>query len=106
MLTMCILRRCGEKFEQKHANVRSGIHKCYPSDCRLRAREQSLFKLLIFPLVWRLYCQLMDLGLLPTLKRHGDILGYIIVTTIVGFCFSTEGYSNRRRLQGMIRGYG
>ena len=59
------------------------------------SREQSLFKLLIFPLVWRcIVSKAMDLGLLPTLNRHGDILGYVIVTTIVGFCFSTEGYSN------------
>ena len=78
-----------------------------PAIIGFSSREQQLFKLLIFPLVWRcIVSKAMDIGLLPTLKRHGDILGYVIVTTIVGFCFSTEGYSNQRQLQGMIRGYG
>jgi len=96
MLTMCILRRCtGKQLSRKKAMFMAAFISAIPAIIGMTAKEQSLFKLLIYPLMYRcLFTKIFEIGLLPTLKRHGDILGYFIVTFFFGYCQLCESYSN------------
>ena len=66
-----------------------------PAIVGMTSKEQSLFKLLVFPLMYRcLFTKIFEKNLLPTPQKHGDILGYVLATFFYGYCQLCENHSN------------
>jgi hypothetical protein len=76
-----------------------------PLTIGLSRKELALVKLFIFPLAGRCFIgSLLSHESFPKLKRHGDILGYCLFSSIIGLTFMNEKYSNP--LEGAVRSYG
>ena len=61
----------------------------------LRKNEQSLLKLLIYPVAWRCFCTtLLENQIIPTINRHGDILAYVALSSVIGYCMVFEAWSS------------
>ena len=94
-LTMCVLRRWqGKDINRKRAMLLAACFSALPAIVGFTPKELSLFKLFLFPLVCRcLVTKASEIGMIPYLTRHNDIIGYMIATSIVGFCYTIESYS-------------
>ena len=94
MLTMCALRRYAKgKLSRKKAMLIAALVSSLPVIFGMNPREQNLFKLLIYPLMFRcLFTKIFEMGLLPSFK-HGEIAGYFLTTFFYGHCQLVETYS-------------
>ena len=106
MGVMCCLRRTlGKKINRKRAMAFAAFLSAIPIVVGLNKKELSLFKLLIYPLMYRcLVTKLIELGLIPTFK-HGDILGYVVTTFFYGFCQICESHSHQPQMYNMVKQY-
>ena len=68
----------------------------------MKKKEQALFKLLIYPLMFRcLITKLVEVGLFPSFK-HGDILAYFAATSHLSYCQIVEKHSQQPQMYNMI----
>lgn len=83
------------KFPEKKAFVVSALISTIPLLVCLTSKEQALLKLLIYPLAARAFGDaILSQKGCPKLSRHGDILGYFVVSSIIGLTFMVEKISN------------
>ena len=59
------------------------------------SNSTAILKLLFFPVFWRCLCSfLIERKVIPTLKKHGDILAYMLLSSVIGYCVIFEAWSS------------
>lgn len=63
----------------------AGMFSSLPMAYIMNAKEQNIMKLFFFPLATRCFVdKMLQTGYLPEMKRHGDIVGYLIAASVIG----------------------
>ena len=91
-LVMCLLHKLKRKhnkllnwLKRPIAYLIAGLLSGLPMALIMNAKEQNIMKLFFFPLASRCVVdKLLERGYLPTMQRHGDIVGYAIVAGVIG----------------------
>lgn len=109
--SMCLLERIKHKIPLNKRTIKffmlfiSGAISSLPMSLMAEAQEQNLMKLFFFPLAFRcLFDKLFESGVIPTFK-HGDILSYVLVNSLVSYVWTYEKYSNSPSLSKSIDQY-
>ena len=77
-----------------------------PMSLIMNQSEQNILKLFFFPLACRCFVdKMLEIKVLPTFKKHGDILGYLICAGCIGVMQITEKYSNSPSMHKMVQIY-
>ena len=72
----------------------AGMFSSLPMAYIMNEKEQNIMKLFFFPLASRAFVdKMLQSGFLPEIKRHGDIVGYVLVASICGVVQILEKYS-------------
>ena len=83
------------KTRKRLALLIAGMVSSIPFIIGLKKDEMVLIKLFFFPLLWRCFAALfIESKVIPVPKKHGDIMTYVVLSSIIGFCMMYEGYSS------------
>ena len=105
MLVMCLLHRKARWLKRRRRVLLAAFLSSIPYFVGLNKREQSLFKLLLYPLCFRaLFSDLIQKGIAK--HRHFDIFVYFVVCGFYGFVYGTEVYSHNPAMYRMVNNYG
>ena len=110
-LALCLLHKLKRKFkkmldwlQRPTAYLLAGLLSGLPMAYIMNPKEQNIMKLFFFPLASRCVVdKLLEKGYLPTMQRHGDIVGYAIVAGVIGAVQITEKYSNSPSMHSMVQ---
>jgi len=91
-LAMCLLNKMKRKYKnffnwlkKPIANLIAGLLSGLPMALIMTSKEQNIMKLFFFPLACRCFVDtLLKRGYIPKMQRHGDILSYVIISSVIG----------------------
>ncbi len=110
-LVLCLMHQIKKRVRTELINKQTayliaGLLSGVPMGLIMNNKEQNIMKLFFFPLACRCFVnKLLENGTIPTLKKHGDILGYVIVASVIGAVQITEKYSSSPTMYGMVQQY-
>ena len=96
MLSMCFYhKKLKKRLAKKNAMALAAFLSALPVIVGMSDKEKSLFKLVVYPLMFRcIMGKFFEIGLVPEVK-YGSVIGYFVATFFFGYCTVVEKWSHQ-----------